>query len=77
MTVRAEDLPKAVRDRLGLSGDLGKAQGLPRRPPDLGGPVRCHECGDAFPHYGGRNGWEKHSNETGHGRADLILERAR
>lgn len=80
MPVRASDLPKAVRDRLGLSttvpGASGGTPGKVRKPRDRGGPVKCHGCQEVFPHYGGRDGWEAHADATGHSRAEVSVERA-
>lgn len=78
MTLRAEDLPKAVRDRLGLtrqSGTEARQIGAPRKRIDPGGPVRCHACQVVFPQYPWKDGWEAHSNATGHSRCEVLLAR--
>ncbi len=73
MTVHADDLPAAVRERLGLPGKRSK-----RKPSRKGtglsepSPGAC-SCGEHFPTAAK---WEAHSRAegAGHSRFDLDLE---
>jgi hypothetical protein len=44
---------------------------MPRLPE--GPPYRCVTCGVVFPGYGGRAGWEAHSDASGHHRGEICL----
>lgn len=67
MTLRAEDLPIALRRRLGITAQRGQAG--PRAPRSPGLPIRC-QCGLEFKSEGR---WEKHADEVRHTRMSLVL----
>lgn len=75
MTIKASDLPPEVRKRLGLQGSTGKTRTSKRavRHDDGGHQPYLCACGETFPSYGGRGGWESHSKKTGHSRGSMVL----
>lgn len=68
--VRGEDLPKAVRDKLGITG---KGQSSKKSRAGIRHSVDCSgscSCGEAFARY---SDFEKHSKATGHARWRIDL----
>lgn len=76
MGVRLSDLPKDVQAK--IVGPPKAKKGMARAKSRAGireadpCPYRC-SCGDEFPSFGGKAGWEAHSKATGHLRGAIVL----
>lgn len=75
MTLRASDLPPEVRKRLGLQGASRKRTTKKAIREDGTGPYRCLAagCGQEFPSFGGKAGWQVHARKAGHSRGEAVL----
>lgn len=70
MPLRADDLPKHVRDRIQKSSRTPNTRSTATRTRQ---PYRCHACGQPFDDWNAAA--ERHTAETGHTRFDAILSR--
>lgn len=77
MAVHVDDLPADVRRKVkaeaGTRTPRRARTSAPSYRTDDPQPVVCVTCGDTFPAYGGRGGWEPHADRTGCTRMEIIL----
>lgn len=71
MTLRAEDLPKHLREQVEAKAGTTKAGRVKTQAKGAGFPIRCHACGETFLTWGAAV--ERHSVALGHSRLDLVL----